>query len=60
MPYALFDRDRQIGRALSTEQEVWKEAVCTGLVSDVPNADQEGGQVLPIGYHVKEVSGRNS
>ncbi len=57
MAYALFDRDRQIGKALPTEEEVWKQALLAGLISDVPVADEEGGQVLPIGYHVKEVAG---
>jgi hypothetical protein len=55
MPYALFDRDRKIGETLPTEKDVWKQALATGLISDVPVADEEGGQVLPIGYHVEEV-----
>jgi len=55
MPYALFDRDRQIGKPLPTELEVWKQAIQSGLIADVPVADEDGGQVLPRGYHVKEV-----
>jgi hypothetical protein len=55
MPYALFDGDRQIGEALPTEAEVWQQAILSGLISDVPVADESGGQVLPVGYHVKEV-----
>lgn len=55
MPYALFDRDRLIGHVLPTEAEVWKQALASGLISDIPVADEAGGQVLPIGYHVKEI-----
>jgi len=55
MPYALFDRDRLVGKMLPTEAEVWKQALASGLISDVPVADEAGGQVLPIGYHVKEI-----
>lgn len=55
MPYALYDRDRLVGRVLPTEAEVWKQALESGLISDVPVADEAGGQVLPIGYHVKEI-----
>jgi len=54
MPYALFDGDRQIGPSLPTEAEVWKEALDSGVISDVPVADEAGGQVLPAGYRVKE------
>ena len=55
MPYALFDRDRQVGDSLPTEAEVWKQALTAGLISDVPVADEAGGQVLPAGYHVQQV-----
>jgi hypothetical protein len=55
MPYALFDRDRQIGDSFATEAAVWKQALASGLVPDVPVADEAGGQVLPAGYHVQEV-----
>jgi hypothetical protein len=55
VPYALFDSDRQIGPSLPTEAAVWKQALTAGLISDVPVADEAGGQVLPIGYHVQEV-----
>ncbi|MET4071330.1 hypothetical protein ABID58_006142 [Bradyrhizobium sp. S3.2.6] len=53
--YALFERDRQIGAAFPTEKEVWEAALIEGLVTDVPVADEEGGQILPDGYHVKRV-----
>ena len=52
--YALFEGDKQIGRALPTEKEVWQAALLKGLVMDVPVAD-EGGQILPRGYHVVKV-----
>ena len=55
MPYALFDGDRQIGPDLPTETDVWKQALQAGLISDIPVADEAGGQVLPAGYHVKEI-----
>jgi hypothetical protein len=54
MPFALFDCDRQVGEPLPSELEVWKQALESGLITGVPVAD-EGGQVLPPGYHVKEV-----
>lgn len=50
--YALFEGDKQIGSAFPTEQEVWKAALAEGLVKDIPVADEEGGQLLPKGYHV--------
>jgi hypothetical protein len=52
MPYALFDRDKQIGEAWPTEAEVWRNALRSGLIADIPVADEAGGQVLPRGYHV--------
>jgi hypothetical protein len=55
VPYALFDGDRQIGPNLPTERAVWKQALNSGLISDIPVADEAGGQVLPAGYHVKEI-----
>ncbi|MDE5451452.1 hypothetical protein GWE18_01000 [Bradyrhizobium sp. CSA112] len=55
MAYALFNGDRQIGPGLPTEPEVWKHALDDGLISDVPVADEAGGQVLPARYHVKEI-----
>ena len=55
MAYALFNRGRQIGKAKPTELEVWKYALETGLISDVPVADEEGGQVLPAGLRIEEV-----
>jgi hypothetical protein len=54
MPYALFDCDRQVGPTMATELEVWKQALEAGLIDDIPVAHESGGQVLPIGYHVKE------
>jgi hypothetical protein len=51
--YALFDGDKQIGNSLPTEKEVWEAALIEGLVTDVPVADEEGGQVIPRGYRVK-------
>jgi len=50
--YALFEGDKQVGSAFPTEKEVWQAALLEGLVTDVPVADEEGGQVLPRGYHV--------
>ncbi|WP_245310696.1 hypothetical protein [Bradyrhizobium valentinum] len=55
MPYALFNRDRQIGPGLPTEADVWKQALDSRLISDIPVADEAGGQVLPAHYHVKEI-----
>ncbi|MBR1124583.1 hypothetical protein JQ628_23875 [Bradyrhizobium lablabi] len=55
MPYALFDRDRQIGESWPSETEVWKRALERGLISDVPVADVSGERVLPTGYHVREL-----
>ena len=53
--YALFEGDKQIGSAFPTEKEVWEAALIEGLVMDVPVADEEGGQVVPNGYHVAKV-----
>jgi hypothetical protein len=55
MPFALFDCDVRVGEPRSTELEVWKEALEAGLISDLPVADEEGGQVLPLGFHVKQI-----
>ncbi|MBV9457718.1 MAG: hypothetical protein JO141_09430 [Bradyrhizobium sp.] len=55
--YALFEGDKQIGNPFPTEKEVWEAALITGLVTDVPVADEEGGQILPSGYHVERVEG---
>ena len=55
VPYALFDCDKQVGESLRTEADVWKQALEAGLISDLPVADEAGGQVLPVGYHVKEI-----
>lgn len=56
MPYALFDRDRQLGEAQPTVRDVWTKALESGLIADVPVADEEDEQILPVGYHVKEVA----
>jgi hypothetical protein len=40
---------------MPTELEVWKQALEAGLISDLPVADEEGGQVLPPGFHVRLV-----
>jgi len=53
--YALFEGDRQIGNPFPTEKEVWEAALIEGLVTDVPVADEEGGQIIPAGYRVKHV-----
>lgn len=53
--YALFEQDKQIGSPFPTEKEVWEAALIEGLVTDIPVADQQGGQVLPGGYHVAKV-----
>lgn len=55
MPYALFDHDRRIGDAASTELGAWENALRAGLVSDIPVADEQGGRILPSGFHVKRV-----
>jgi len=54
--YALFEGNRQIGNPFPTEKEVWEAALIEGLVTDVPVADEEGGQVIPAGYHVEHVA----
>jgi hypothetical protein len=53
--YALFEGNKQIGNLFLTEKEVWEAALIEGLVTDVPVADEECGQILPKGYHVKPV-----
>jgi hypothetical protein len=47
--YASFEGNTQIGNSFRTEKEVWQAALIEGLVTDVPVADEEGGQVLPNG-----------
>jgi hypothetical protein len=54
--YALFEGKKQIGGAFSTEKEVWEAALIEGLVTDVPVADEAGGQILPAGYHVERIA----
>jgi hypothetical protein len=54
--YALFEGDRQIGNPFPTEKEVWEAALIESLVTDVPVADEESGQVIPVGYHVEHVA----
>lgn len=53
--YALFEENKQIGSRFPTEKEVWEAALIEGLVMDVPIADEEGGQIIPAGYHVRKV-----
>jgi hypothetical protein len=55
MPYALFDGDERVSEAMPTELDVWKRALEAGLISDLPVADEDGGQLLPPGFHVKQV-----
>lgn len=54
--YALFEGNKRIGSPFPTEKEVWEAAPIEGLVTDVPVADEAGGQVLPRGYHVAEMT----
>jgi len=58
--YALFEGKHQIGSPFPTEKEVWEAALIEGLVTDVPVADEGGGQVLPRGYHVERVASLKS
>jgi hypothetical protein len=55
--YALFAGKTQVGGTFATEKEVWEAALIEGLVTDVPVADEEGGQILPAGYRVQKVQG---
>ncbi|MHC2334013.1 hypothetical protein [Bradyrhizobium sp. USDA 4454] len=57
MPYALFDRDRQIDEAFPTEKQAWEHALTSGLIFDVPVADEAPGMVIPAGYHMKRIPG---
>ena len=56
MPYALFDCERQVSETLPTIRHVWEQAREAGLISDIPVVDEDDDQVLPVGYHVKEVA----
>ena len=56
--YALFEGKTRLGGTFETEKEVWEAALIDGLVTDVPVADEAGGQVLPQGYHVERVEER--
>ncbi|WP_024513023.1 hypothetical protein [Bradyrhizobium sp. ARR65] len=53
--YALFSGNTQLGRTFATEKEVREAALIEGLVTDVPVADEAGGQILPKGYHVERI-----
>jgi hypothetical protein len=55
MLYALFDHDIRIGESASTELGAWQNALRAGLISDIPVADEQGGQVLPRGLTVKRM-----
>ena len=56
MPYALFDRERRIGGMFASEADAWKRALAEGLIDDIPVAGESGGQVLPAGYHVRQLA----
>ncbi|WP_438276001.1 hypothetical protein [Nitrobacter sp.] len=56
MAYALFYHDQRIGAVASTELDAWRRALRSGLITDIPVADERGGQVLPRGLHVEQVS----
>jgi hypothetical protein len=56
MPYALFDCYNQVGETLPTVGEVWKQALEAGLISDIPLVEEECHEVLPVGYHIREVA----
>ena len=55
MAYALFYADQRLGAAAPSELEAWRRALRLGLITDIPVADEEGGQVLPSGFHIKQV-----
>ena len=38
------------------ELEAWRRALRSGMITDIPVADEQGGQVLPRGLHVKQVA----
>jgi hypothetical protein len=54
--YALFCDKTQLGRIYPSEKEAWEAALMDGFVTDIPVADEAGGQVLPVGYHVQQVA----
>jgi hypothetical protein len=56
MAYALFNGDKRVGEPQPTELDVWKQALESGLIGDVPVADEAGGQVLPAGFHIEQVA----
>jgi hypothetical protein len=56
MAYALFYHDQRIGAAAPTELEAWRRALRSGLITDIPVADENGGQVLPRGLHVEPLT----
>ena len=53
--YVLFEGNNQIGSSLPTEKRVWEAALIEGLVTDVPVANETGGQIPPEGYYVAQV-----
>ena len=53
--YALFEGDHFILEPFPDREGSMGAALIEGLVTDVPVADEEGGQVLPAGYHVEHV-----
>jgi hypothetical protein len=54
MPFALFDCKHQISEAFPNEEDVWKHALESALIDDIPVADEAGGQLLPLGYQNSE------
>lgn len=56
MAYALFYDDQRIGAAASTELDAWRRALRSGLITDIPVADERGGHALPRGLHVEQVA----
>jgi hypothetical protein len=55
MPFALFYRDQRLSEAKPTELDAWRHALQAGLISDLPVADEEGGQVLPRDFQVRRL-----
>jgi hypothetical protein len=57
--YGLFEGKKQIGPSFETEREVWEAALIAALieghVTNIPVADENGGQILPRGYSVGRI-----
>jgi hypothetical protein len=56
MAYALFSEDSKLSKAYPTEQDVWKVARDSGLVTDVASEDPEQPprQILDHNYEIRE------